>query len=78
VEGSSLHPSLKRQGEGRGAYSVLRVDVPKWYVFPGTLLFMVKTVGWAGPGDRGVGGVSYQGHAVLTTTSVPLHVIRFL
>ena len=34
VEGSSPHPSLERQGEGRGAYSVLRVDVPKWQVFP--------------------------------------------
>ncbi len=28
------HPSLKRQGEGRGACSVLRVVVPKWYGFP--------------------------------------------
>jgi hypothetical protein len=33
VKGSPPNPSLKRQGEGRGAYSVLRVDVPKWYVF---------------------------------------------
>ena len=40
MDGSSPHPSLKRQGERRGAYSVLRVDVPKWYVFLGTLLFI--------------------------------------
>jgi len=33
VEGSSPHPSLKGQGEGRGAYSVLCFDVSKWYVF---------------------------------------------
>ena len=38
VEGSSPHPSRERQGEGRGAYSVLLFDVPKWYVFLGTLL----------------------------------------
>jgi len=34
VEGSSHHPSLKGQDEGRDAYSVLRVGVPIWYVFP--------------------------------------------
>jgi hypothetical protein len=36
VEGSPPHPFLERQGEGRGAYSVLLFDVPKWYVFLGT------------------------------------------
>ncbi len=33
VEGSSPHPSLKEQSEGRGAYFVLGSDVREWYVF---------------------------------------------
>ncbi len=35
VEGSSPHPSLEGQGEGRGAYSVLSSDVLEWYIFLG-------------------------------------------
>ena len=35
VEGSSPHPCLEGQGEGRGAYSVLSSDVLELYVFLG-------------------------------------------
>ena len=42
VEGSSPHPSLEGQGEGRGAYSVLSSDVLEWYVFPGFPIFTLK------------------------------------
>ena len=38
VEGSSPHPSLKGESEGRGAYSVLLFDVRNGTFSPGTLL----------------------------------------
>ena len=45
VEGSSPHPSLEGQSEGRGAYSVLSSDVLEWYVFQVILLNFFFVIG---------------------------------
>ena len=42
VDGSSPHPSLEGQGEGRGAHSVLSSDVLEWYVFPVSYVFFIN------------------------------------
>ncbi len=61
MEGSSLHPPLKEQGEGRSSYSVRSSDVWLWYVFQVNLVptegIEVRSL-YLKKGDSGLSGRS--------------------